>query len=69
MRDRSRSPAEVRETVGLSIRALSRLTRLTERTIVVYESGRHDGSGLSRGQIERLDLAYGHLRTLLEAFS
>jgi len=50
----------------MSISALSRLTRVTERTIAVYESGKHEGSGLSAGQIERLDLIYSKLREVLE---
>jgi DNA-binding transcriptional regulator YiaG len=58
------TPANVRMRLGMSMRNLERLTRITAWTIRAYEQGE---DVLSQGQKAYLDRVYRKLGELLEA--
>lgn len=63
---KSLSPADVRERVGMSMRSLERLTRITAWTISQYEQGTET---LAASQVKLLDSVYRKLGELLEVVS
>lgn len=60
------TPANVRVRLGMSMRNLERLTRITAWTIAAYERGE---DVLSQGQKTYLDRVYRKLGELLEVVS